>query len=178
MVASKTHYSLSPTLSRVTPKRIQSRTISKSNSPSPSPLRRSPRNHCHKPDSNSDLDDHDTLPDSQDSQQPKSQRRLVSWIWNHGFLTEHEEFWRCARCSEPIVEFKICATTHAGSHLRKVHNIHIREQGSKAHAKKAGDTIGQIGTFFKRPPQPFEADRFKSYLIEWVLQHRISFRQI
>ena len=78
------------------------------------------------------------------------------------------------------MEFKIKATTHAGCHLRKVHDISIHEQGGKTHAKKEGEAIGTqniIGTFFKRP-QPFNEHRFKSHLIEWVLRNRISFRQV
>src|SRR5579859_4367277 len=119
MVASKTNR---PSTSVTTPERTQSRTISKS----PSPLWHSPRNHeiLHL----SDSDDTSEIPESQDSQALKSHRRLVSWIWNHGYLTEDEECWRCARCNEPPVEFKIKATTHASRHLRKVHDISIREQ--------------------------------------------------
>jgi hypothetical protein len=123
MVASKTNR---PSASVATPERTRSRTISKSPS---SPLRRSPRNHNIL--DVSDSDDPSEIPDSQDSQAPKSQqRRLVSWIWNHGYLTEDEESWRCGRCNEPPVEFKISSTTHARGHLRKVRDISIREQGS------------------------------------------------
>src|SRR6266496_1729890 len=173
MVASKTNR---PSPSVATPERTRSRTISKSPS---STLRHSPRNHDIL--DISDSDDPSEIHDSQDSQAPKTQQcRLVSWIWNHGYLTEDEESWRCARCNEPLVEFKISSTTHAGGHLRRVHDISIREQGSKTHAKKEGEAFrsqAKIGTFFKRA-QPSNEHRFKSRLIEWVLRNRISFHQV
>src|SRR5277367_4164995 len=93
-----------PSPSVVTPERTtRSRTISKSpSSPSPS-HRRSPRNHDN-PDV-SDSDDPSEIPDSQDTEVPTS-HRFVSWIWNHGWFTEDDK-WRCVRCNEPIVEFKV-----------------------------------------------------------------------
>jgi hypothetical protein len=167
-----------------TPERMmRSRSISKSSSPTSSLLQKSSKQY--DIDNNSDEDE---LPDSQleDSQlEPKSQRRLRSWIWNHGFLSEDEEFWRCGLCIERTVEFKIRSTTHAGSHLRKLHNIGKLQQGnSKTHAKKHNDinnstSNNTMSTFFNRSKSvPFKEHQFKSYLINWILCNRIAFHQV
>ena len=113
----------------------------------------------------SQLDISQSIPNTQ------SQPRLVSWIWNHGFLTSDGQHWQCAQCTNPPQIYKATATTHPAQHLTNVHNLNKHQRGKAASAKTSSNSVLHM----LKQGQPFETERFTSHLIEWILQDRQPF---
>jgi hypothetical protein len=115
--------------------------------------------------------DQSQLDISQPIPNTQSQPRLVSWIWNHGFLTSDGQHWQCAQCTNPPQIYKATATTHPAQHLTNVHNLNKHQRGKAASAKTPSNSVLHM----LKQGQPFETERFTSRLIEWILQDRQPF---
>jgi hypothetical protein len=115
--------------------------------------------------------DQSQLDISQPIPNTQSQPRLVSWIWNHGFLTSDGQHWQCAQCTNPPQIYKATATTHPAQHLTNVHNLNKHQRGKAASAKTPSNSVLHM----LKQGQPFETERFTSRFIEWILQDRQPF---
>lgn len=112
-----------------------------------------------------------STPDPQTSQ-PSRGPRLLSWIWNHGYLINECE-WQCIKCTqggaaEPQT-YSTISTTHVGNHLRDIHqSTTSTERGKAVYASRNG-----LAEIFNKIT-PFKPTVFHTALVEFILRDRIS----
>jgi len=143
-----------------------------SSSPSSLSETTTPRNLIPTSDEPDNMEINDTGEfESQNSQSSKRDRgpRLISWCWNHGHLKDGNQ-WQCKHCGKT---YNSSSMTHPTEHLKQRHNIKENERGLP---KQAGTIDGLYEIF--TPKAPFDAKVFQSSLIDWILQDRISFREV
>lgn len=133
-------------------------------------------------DSNSDIRESpastDTMvstPDPQTSQ-PSRGPRLLSWIWNHGYLINKSE-WQCIKCTQGGVAepqtYSTISTIHVGNHLRDVHQITTPiERGKAVYASRNG-----LAEIFNKTTS-FKPAVFHTALVEFILRDRIPFLEV
>ena len=112
------------------------------------------------------------IPTPQSSNQSNiaSLRQRKAWAWNHGFLDENR--WQCKYC---LKSYDSSSMTHPNTHLTTKHNIRdAHQRDNPALPVKLSESSK---TFFIKKV-PFKPEIFRSCLIDWILQDRISFHEI
>ena len=103
--------------------------------------------------------------------------RLISWVWNHGFLVG-DCIWECKHCDGDNPQQNKCTcTTHIRNHLSDHHNIIDNTQRGKAVPASTNPDELQLAPIFNRLA-PFHVDTFHKHLVDWMLTDRIPFRQV
>src|SRR5579859_889397 len=103
--------------------------------------------------------------------------RLISWVWNHGFLID-DCIWECKHCEDDDPQqYKCTCTTHIRNHLSDRHNIIDNTQRGKAVPASTNPDEPQLAPIFNKSA-PLHVDTFHKHLVDWLLTDRIAFRQV